>query len=275
MPTSSPTSMDHEAEPSDECNKRKDPDSRTVVIASEKKKKKQRTELHMLYLNSMWWMMQRPRGVQLPVHEIWYEQEIIWMRKKQLSVNEQAPQRFMFHWPCRTSAHMMVYLQTGEIYLLTEEQLLHHWDAFEASDKAELKQLIDEKLFKKLRLSDPPKEVVLVDGTWVRKLKRNPDNSLKAKSRLCARGFSQKQELPTRSTTASRLSQRLVLSTAATHRLKGRSWDVSGAFLKGFSFEKVKEELGRRGISSKSCAHFTSKLLAPLCHLRQTVCLKP
>ena len=67
---------------------------------------------------------------------------------------------------------MLVYLQTGEMYrvdevtdVLTEEQLLHHWDAFEASDKAELKQFIDEKVFKKVRLSDLPKEVVLVDGT--------------------------------------------------------------------------------------------------------------
>ena len=257
MSTSSPTSLDHEADAADESHKRKDPDSRTVVIAPEKKK--QRTDLHMLYMSSIWWMMQRPRRVRLPAHEIWYEQEIRWMRKRQLAMTTSGPQRPLFHWHCRTDAEMLVYLQTGEMYrvdevtdVLTEEQLLHHWDSFEVSDRSEMKQFVDEGIFKKVRLDSLPKEVVLVDGTWVRKFKRNPDNSLKAKSRLCARGFldSQKTELPTRSTTATRLSQRLFLSTAATHRFKVRSWDVSGAFLKGFSFKKVKEELGKKGISS-------------------------
>eukprot|EP00435_Cladocopium_sp_Y103_P007263 s3374_g2.t1 len=258
MSTSSPTGMDHEDCPDEErAVKRKDPETRTVVIAPEKKK--QKTELHMLFLKSIWWMMQRPRQVLLPPHEIWYEEDIRWMRRKLLATNVQAPERLLFHWHCRTDAHMVIYLQTGEMYrvdedtdVLTEEQLIKHWDAFEVSDRAELKQFVDEKVFRKVRLADLPDDVVLVDGTWVRKFKRNPDNSLKAKSRLCARGFldSQKQELPTRSTTATRLSQRLVLSVAATHRFKVRSWDVSGAFLKGFSFQKVKEELGKRGISS-------------------------
>ena len=49
--TSSPTSLDHEADAADESHKRKDPDSRTVVIAPEKKK--QRTDLHMLYMSSI------------------------------------------------------------------------------------------------------------------------------------------------------------------------------------------------------------------------------
>ena len=131
------------------------------------------------------------------------------MRKRQLAMTTSGPQRPLFHWHCRTDAEMLVYLQTGEMYrvdevtdVLTEEQLLHHWDSFEVSDRSELKQFVDEGVFKKVRLDSLPKEVVLVDGTWVRKFKRNPDNSLKAKSRLCARGFldSQKTELPTRST---------------------------------------------------------------------------
>ena len=120
-----------------------------------------------------------------------------------------------------------------------------HWPHFEESDRLEVKQFIDEKVFKKVKISELPEEVALVDAVWVRKYKRTADKSLKAKSRLCARGFldPQKRELPTRSTTATRLSQRLVLSMAACHRFDIRSWDVSGAFLKGFSFAKVREVL--------------------------------
>ena len=104
----------------------------------------------------------------------------------------------------------------------------------------------------KVKLEDLPEDVGLVDATWVRKYKRLSSSSLKANSRLCARGFldPQKQELPTRSTTATRLSQRLVLSLPATHNFDIRSWDVSGAFLKGFILAKVKAVLQSKGISS-------------------------
>ena len=75
---------------------------------------------------------------------------------------------------------------------------------------------------------------------------------MKAKSRLCARGFldPQKQELPTRSTTATRLSQRIVLSVASTHDFILASLDVSGAFLKGLTFEKIRQILAQKGVSS-------------------------
>ena len=58
----------------------------------------------------------------------------------------------------------------------------------------------------------------------------------------------QKAELPTRSTTATRLSQRIIVSTAVTHDFELASWDVAGAFLKGFSFEKVRQILQKKGI---------------------------
>eukprot|EP00435_Cladocopium_sp_Y103_P061866 s1483_g23.t1 len=52
------------------------------------------------------------------------------------------------------------------------------------------------------------------------------------------------------STTATRLSQRIVVSVAATHDFVLASLDVSGAFLKGFTFEKVRKILAQRGIVS-------------------------
>ena len=42
----------------------------------------------------------------------------------------------------------------------------------------------------------------------------------------------------------------MVLSLAATHNFDIRSWDVSGAFLKGFILAKVKAVLQSKGISS-------------------------
>ena len=38
------------------------------------------------------------------------------------------------------------------------------------------------------------------------------------------------------------------MSTAATHDLEVASWDVAGAFLKGFSFDKVRQILQKKGI---------------------------
>ena len=48
---------------------------------------------------------------------------------------------------------------------LTEEKLYTHWSDFEESDKAELKQFIDEKVFRKVKLSELPETVALVDAT--------------------------------------------------------------------------------------------------------------
>ena len=111
---------------------------------------------------------------------------------------------------------------------------------------------MNEKVFRKVPLADLPDEVVVVDATWVRKYKLMPCGKMKAKSRLCARGFldPQKQELPTRSTTATRLSQRLILSVASTHDFVLASLDASGAFLKGLTFEKIRQILAQKGLAS-------------------------
>ena len=242
------------------AEKRKGPDSRTVVLAPEKKKMRLGfASLDLLHRKSLWWMLQRPRKITTEPHKIWFENEVFWTSKIRTNhkINAQ-PERYLFHLHCKTKAKMNVYLLTGEMYrvdedtdVLDENAVLRNWTDFEQSDRAELKQFIDEKVFVKVKLDQLPKEVVLVDATWVRKYKRT-DKGLKPKSRLCARGFldPMKSELPTRSTTATRLSQRLVLSMAATHQLEVTSWDISGAFLKGFSFERIRQILRQRGVSS-------------------------
>ena len=51
----------------------------------------------------------------------------------------------------------------------------------------------------------------------------------------------------TRATTATKLSQKLLVSLANIFDLKIETWDVSGAFLKGFPFPKVREHLRQKG----------------------------
>ena len=97
--------------------------------------------------------------------------------------------------------------------------------------------------------------MVIIDARWVRKWKRYPNGELKVKSRLCARGCfdSQKDLLTTRSTTATRLSQRLLLSHAARKRSRRlESIDIAGAFLKGFSFSEIQRALREAGVDPPS-----------------------
>ena len=72
--------MDVENVPED--LKRKDPDSRTVVLAPEKKKQRYDFEIHdMFFARTLWWMMQRQRTIRLAPHSSWYEHEVRWMRE--------------------------------------------------------------------------------------------------------------------------------------------------------------------------------------------------
>ena len=239
--------------------KRKGPDSRTVVLAPEKKKQKTYwTSTELLHQRSIWWMLQRPKKIVLEPAPIWYELDDRWMQKKakETKINKQ---NYLLHLYCKKPAHLNIDLKNGLIFrvdsdtdTLTEQQLINNWHDFETADKQELSQFVTEKVFKKVKLSDLPESVVIIDAVWVRKYKRMPDGKMKAKSRLCARGFLdlQKQELPTRSTTATRLSQRIVLSVASTHDFILASLDVSGAFLKGLTFEKIRQILAQKGVSS-------------------------
>ena len=83
-------------------------------------------------------------------------------------------------------------------------------------------------------------EMVQIDAHWVRKWKRLPDKSLKVKSRLCARGCldQQKSLLTTCSATATRLLQRILVSTVCAQeeaqeeedRELGHRWSVLERF---------------------------------------------
>ena len=129
----------------------------------------------------------------------------------------------------------------------------HQYTLVEEADEKELRQFVDEKAFTNVLLSDiiDDPNVVIIDGIWVRCWKIKLGKKI-VKSRMCARGCfdPQRMELATRSTTASRLSQRILMSTAAVMHEEPESWDVSGAFLKGLSFDRIRELLLKQGIKT-------------------------
>lgn len=104
-------------------------------------------------------------------HQSWYEHEEQWMCKRRHRTTPM-PTRLLLHLHCRTEAQLYICLKRTEIFrvdeetdALTEEKLYTHWSDFEESDKAELKQFIDEKVFRKVKLSELPETVALVDAT--------------------------------------------------------------------------------------------------------------
>jgi hypothetical protein len=143
-----------------------------------------------------------------------------------------------------------IYKVDEETDILAENDCYKIWEQVERADAAEVSQFVETKAFRKLHRRSLDADTVVVDAVWVRKWKRMPDGSRKVKSRLCARGCfdTQRDMLATRSTTATRLSQRLLISLSVNEGFDNESWDISGAFLKGLDFRRVQELLRSKGI---------------------------
>ncbi|OLP96718.1 Acyl-CoA-binding domain-containing protein 6 [Symbiodinium microadriaticum] len=273
----SPQSMDTEEE-STRGEKRKGPDTRTVTLAPETKKSKLE-ELFALMsdrrvhttaqhnLVNLYWVMHWTQAIPTEYPDIWqsYENSVyvaqwdLFMSRQtdHVVTNIKNTNHYLFQWSGKVNCELMACLNSGEIYKvddetdnLSEADCYPIWDQVERADEDEIKQFVDTKSFEKMHRNSLTSDVIVIDAVWVRKWKRLPDGSRKVKSRLCARGCFDKQKdlLSTRSTTATRLSQRLLMSSAAVHDLDCESWDISGAFLKGLSFEKVRELLKAKGI---------------------------
>ena len=134
---------------------------------------------------------------------------------------------------------------------IQEDQVYGIWEQVDAADKKEVSQFLQEKAFKKIKRSDLGKDAILIDAIWVRKWKKQEGLRV-VKSRLCARGCHDpfKHEMSNRSTTATRLSQRLLVITATNKREPIESWDVAGAFLKGLTYDKLYKRLKELGIKT-------------------------
>ena len=130
-------------------------------------------------------------------------------------------------------------LQMGNIFrvdseadLIGEDDVYGIWPQCEEGDSQEIGQFVDQDAFKPVRRDELGKDCAIIDAIWVRKWKRASTGKI-VKSRLCARGChdSWKHLMSSRPTTATRLSQRLILPSAASVRGKIlQSWDVAGAF---------------------------------------------
>ena len=87
----------------------------------------------------------------------------------------------------------------------------------------------------------------------MRKRKQRPTQHHRGevKSRLVVRGFldPQKRHVARYSGTATRLSQRLLVSLAVEHGFDLEQWDIGNAFLTGFSFKVMRQMCQKFGIT--------------------------
>ena len=131
---------------------------------------------------------------------------------------------------------------------LTDDDMRRYSAQVLAADRKELHQFVKNKVFKKMHKSRSPAGANVVDCIWVRKWTKSGE----IKSRLCARGCfdRQKQLIEKHSSTASRLSQRLVISQFMVDGLLYTedpyydpveliSLDISSAFLQGLDYEEL------------------------------------
>ena len=287
--TTTPEATSTQMGDDDVSNKRKGPESRMVTIGPEIKKTKLDALMEVLgkekvltyaqhNMLNLFWMMRRTQRIPMDFPTSWFQYDnqcMIALWDDHLGRNASRlhalpsthdimnyyvqPAQHLFTWPGKMHQELLADIQTGEIYKVDEEtnnigehEIYDHWPQVDKADGDEIKQFTDTKSFKKMHKNALTSDIVLVDCIWVRKWKRYPDGTRKVKSRLCARGCfdAQKEVLSTRSTTATRLSQRLLMSTAATQDFDIESWDVTAAFLKGLTFEKIRELLRAKGISA-------------------------
>ena len=128
--------------------------------------------------------------------------------------------------------------------ILTDDDLAKHWHLVEAADRKELAAFVKFKCFRARHRLEMVNTNEL-DCVWVRRWKAstNSDGTTTwiIKSRLCGRGFLDKQKLDIdkHSSTASRISQRIAIFIAVQYDLDVESWDIGNAFLQGLSFEEL------------------------------------
>ena len=136
-----------------------------------------------------------------------------------------------------------IYLVEREARDLTKEEEKKHWKECVQAKRKELKAWVELESLEPAYRREATNPISarwlmkwkLVGGVWI------------IKARLVIRGFLDKQQngLDTASFTASRTSQRLVLSVVVQHGWRLFSWDISNAFLRGMSFEEIAKETGQ------------------------------
>ena len=261
------TSSDNPMDSVMESKKREGPETRTVVLAPEKKRQKMEYLKKDVEFMKSWCTSTATKNVvQLDFAPDWRTgYDLMTATTRNFLMRRYDMERqdydYLFHLAYKTDHEVVACLRTARIYKVDDETAVledyditpQMWPEIDEADKKEIQQFVDEKAFKPIHRLQLTQDMVKIDAKWVRKWKRYPDKSVKMKSRLCARGCldQQKTQLTTRSTTATRLSQRLLVSQAA--RKKGKtieSWDIAGAFVKGFDFKSIQKALQKMGLTA-------------------------
>ena len=127
--------------------------------------------------------------------------------------------------------------------MLSEADLAKHEQLVREADMREIKSFVDDKVFR-VALRSQAKSTM--SCLWLRKWK-----GAEVKSRLVVRGIlaPQKKMVARYSSTATRLSQRLLCSLAVENQFELELWGIGNAFLKGFSFDKMNELCTMFGIT--------------------------
>ena len=229
--------------------KRDGPETRTVMIAPETKR--QRT--HLLQSS------ERMADVFLSMHQHQWQFSLPKEKLRQEvfaeeHVRPRPSENYLFY--MHTDGWMADLLQ-GAIFkvdtstdAIEENDVAPIWPAVDEADHKEIGQFVQECAFQAVRRDDLPRHCAVIDAIWVRKWKRMADGTRGVKSRLCARGCHDpfKGETASKSTTATRLSQRLILAAASNNRDDVESWDIAGAFLKGLTYQDLWKHLKKLGI---------------------------
>ena len=108
-----------------------------------------------------------------------------------------------------------------------------------------------------------------VNDTWDRTWKFSEERGWLVKSRLCGCGFldTQRFDVQRHSSTASRLSQRIILSIGQQMGFEFRSLDVSNTFLQGMRFDELEASAKKLGIEirTKRRAMFNPQMYGAIC----------
>ena len=235
--------IDNALEESD--RKRDGPDSRTVVLAPETKR--QRCEYWSSHLaeynaSSLHCLLDRRKIIKSELPDQWFgtqqwadnESTEKWFSADNHYQDKMIKSKgdFLFHIGAGQDAILHVDVRTSDVWRvdtehddINEDEAVKIWPLVDEADKNEVEQFVQEQAFKKIHRLEIAEDMVVIDARRVRKWKKLADGKKKVKGRLCARGCLDKQKslLTTRSTTATHLSQRLLLSAAAVFDMEVES----------------------------------------------------
>ena len=134
--------------------------------------------------------------------------------------------------------------------LLTDDDMWKYPHLVREADHRELHSFVTHQVFQPVLKKNLPKGTNMVDCVWVRKW---AERGVKVKSRMCARGCFDRQKyfIERHSSTATRLSQRMVVSSALSNTLYNptddpndvtiESFDISTAFLQGMDYQALQK----------------------------------